>query len=522
MQTDEKDGNMYYQNILNNLENNNLSYLPYAYSHTISGDRFYIKNFGKILTCIIQNTSSLQLIRLSENFRQSDYYDMDYRQWTKFNPEKYKNCFDSQTDYINFLAVGTFHSNGYYREKCLEKLSAYDNTMHYAFLRLNDWTAPVRKLAEDIISRNIRFCSVSQILFLCPYADKILNSGRRDNSFFNEIYSYMYDFISRNSDKIDAYKIKNYDFYTRKAVYRLICRNNAISCEKFRQIISFEKHGFLQSYLITHFLQLYSPDMQKINEFLMHKSSCVRYCAMQYKYNMLHDVWNGIENLLLDSRHSIREYAVFLLKKHTDFNITEFYKQNLGGTKTVWAIAGIGENGSENDAELLLPFLESDNPKIIKWTVWSLNNLTDSLYEDIYRKLLFSKNISSSKAAYKAIVKSKIRYGSEMIYNNLINASNNNNIKIYLINILCQNEDSWERLPFLLKILRLSICPEKNKRIIMAINGRNPYKKISPVLENQIRSEIALARVKTPENISFSKFSKLLQTIELELKFVCR
>ncbi|HAS78377.1 MAG TPA: hypothetical protein DCS38_01290, partial [Ruminococcus sp.] len=219
---------------------------------------------------------------------------------------------------------------------------------------------------------------------------------------------------------------------------------------------------------------------------------------------------------------SIREYAVFLLKKHTDFNIAEFYKQNLDSTKTVWAIAGIGENGSENDAELLLPFLESDNPKIIKWTVWSLNNLTGSLYEDIYWKLLFSENISSSKAAYKAIVKSKIRYGSETIYNNLINAANNNNIKIYLINILCQNEDSWERLPFLLKILRLSICPEKNKRIIMAINGRNPYKKISPVLEKQIRSEIALAGAKTPENISFSRFSKLLQTIELELKFVCR
>lgn len=499
-----------------------ISSIPDLYSLIISGGRGCIKNTGRILTDTAENISSLQLIRLSENFRQSGFYGYAYKAWTNLNPEKYKKYFESEKDYINFLAFGTFHSNGYYREKCLKKLSDYNNTMQYVMLRLNDWAAPVRKLAEDIIRKNIRFCSVSEIIFLCPYADKILNSGRRDNSFFNEIYSYMYDFTSSHSDEIDILRLKKYDFYTRRAFYRLICRNNTLSCEKFSQIISSEKHGFLQSYLITNFMQLYSPDIQKIDEFLNHKSSCVRYCAMQHKYNMLHDIWDGIENLLLDSHHAIREYAVFLLKKHTDFNIIQFYKQNLSGEKTVYALAGIGENGSESDVQLLLPFLDSDSPKVIKWTIWAISNLAGALYRDIYWKFLFSENISSSKAAYKAIIKSKISYGSEKLYDNLINSTSNGNIKIYIVNILCKNEDSWERLPFLLKILRSDICPERNTVMAAAISHRNPYSKISAKLEKQIHSEINLSRVRTPQNLSFSKFSKLLSSLEFELKFVCR
>lgn len=508
-----------FEAVLKNFECGDFKYLPQAYCGIIECDSNYIKRLGKALTIYLRKFSASKLIRLSETFRQISSMEYLY-DWKNFDISKYANLFENKEDYKNILAIGTFHSNGYYRQQCLEKLAQYDNISHYIILRLNDWVEVVRKLAEKLIKEKITLCSPDEIFTLSIYMDKLFYSGRRNIKILNEIQSNIDDTINNHADEIDIYSIKQYDFETRKSIYKLLCKKSILSAKKFEKMIDLEKHNFCQSYLISHFLQLYTPDIQKIDEFLMHKSSYVRYYAMQYKYNQINNIWDGIENLLLDSRKAIREYAVFLLKKHTDFDIPQFYREKLNSENPLCAIIGLGETGIKSDTELIKPFLLSDKIKNTAFSISAINNLTGSENEDIYWHYLHNENTMICKSAYKAIIKSKIRYGAEKVYNEIINAESEV-LKKYLINILCFNEDSWERLPYLLSILNHKAKYTNyfhntlHKNIVyIAIEKRSVYKKISPELENKIRLSI--------EENKGNLLKQLIWGIEQDLKFMCK
>ncbi len=505
--------NEIYENALKNIENINSNYLFTAYMGLSIYNANYTKRLGKAVTKRLSEMSSIQLIRLSETFR-SSYYNENH-DWKNFNFEKCKNFFDCEEDYINVLALGTFHPVGYFRLECMKKLSEYNGNTHYFILRLNDWVEVIRNSAEEILKNKIKKCSVTEILYLTTYAEKVFHSGRRDNQFIKSIYSQFKEILDNNN--IDVYSIKSYDLYTRKIIYKFLSSDKIISSEEFETIINSEKDSFCQSYLISHFLKLYQPDIKDVDKLLNHKSFYVRYEAMQYKYRTINNIWSGFENSLLDKRRIIREYAVFLLNKHTDFNIRQFYINNINLPN---AITGLGETGSKEDDKILLPYLDSESPKIVSSTIYALNNLTDSKYSETYWNFLFNKNNSISKSAYQSIIKSKIRYGCKKVYNEMIK-TNDKLLKRRLLNILCKNEDSWERVPYLIKILE----KDSERIVIEAVQKRNRYKKISAELENSIRFEITEKRknsLQTKLKTGNDIVERILWGIELDFKFLCR
>lgn len=500
------------ENFFQSSENNIINSIPKAYSRIINGDREYIKCFGKALSKTISEMSGKQIIKLSESFREHTSVCWNY-DWKNFNVETIKNYTECEQDYISIIAAGTFHPNGYYRQQCLEKLAFYDGNEEYIILRLNDWIENIRKCAEKLIIQKINSCSADKFIYLSPYIYKLKYCGRRNINIINKILSVYYE-KTNSCDDINLYRIKKYDLETRKSIYIILCQKNVLSAEKMELLINMEKNNFCQSYLITHFFNLYSPDMKKTDEFLNHKSAYVRYTALQYKYNKIQNIWDGFEKFLLDKRKSIREFTAYYLRKHSDFDILQFYRENLNSENPVPAIAGLGEMGIKSDVELIIPFLKSDNSRIICAVISALSRLSQSESSEIYWKYLSDNRINVLKSAYMAVLKCKITYGCETLYNEIINSDEIR--KKYLINILCFNEDSWERLPFLLCLadFRKKHYKSTEYNIVHAICNRNIYKNISPALADKIRNSIQLNREKLSNEIIWG--------IEKDLQYMCK
>ncbi|MBS6396600.1 MAG: hypothetical protein KH452_05560 [Clostridiales bacterium] len=62
---------------------------------------------------------------------------------------------------------------------------------------------------------------------------------------------------------------------------------------------------------------------------MKNKSAVIRRRALEYKYEHIKGSWEGLEELLLDSSRGIREYAAYILSRHGDLNIREYYFAHL-------------------------------------------------------------------------------------------------------------------------------------------------------------------------------------------------
>ena len=225
-------------------------------------------------------------------------------------------------------------------------------------------------------------------------------------------------------------------------------------------------------------------------------------------YQMNQSLWKDIENDLLDRSYTIREYVRFLLKKHTQMNVLEYYIHHL--PKSI-AILGISEVGTSQDIDILLPYLESEQERIVKVTIQALSRLMKEKGQDIYWHFLLDERISLSKAAFQSIQKNKVHFGAQLIYETY-QKSTIEHLSKYLLMILLE-EDSWERLPYLLELYYYPY--EKMRQLIhLRINQRNPYKKISPQLKEKIMSSLMNQKNNIPNNVQ--------ESILFDLKFICK
>lgn len=73
---------------------------------------------------------------------------------------------NAQEQYVAILCMGTFHSNGYFRQSCMEELAQYEESLPFLVIRLNDWVEEIRNSAYDLVMYRIKTCGIKE-LFIC-------------------------------------------------------------------------------------------------------------------------------------------------------------------------------------------------------------------------------------------------------------------------------------------------------------------------------------------------------------------
>lgn len=485
-----------------------------SYIHIVYGGLGYGKSdlnsmIGDAIRVHLEGYSESQVIRLSELFRQ--YTSLEWLiNWEKINLKDIKSDFQQETDYFYALVVGSFHPNGYFREKCILELSNYPKSLSYIVLRLNDWVEPVRRCAEELVYLKVQNCSLDEIFRAILSFHKVQRSLRRDGRELQNIYECLLKRIENEIVSFPMEQIFQYDYEIRKNIYKILFSKKIIELKKVDLLLTKEKQSYCKALIISGLFNYYQCTIQQVDDYLKNENGFVERKALEYKYSLLNGVWDGLEDMLLDRVYCIREYVTWILRKHSNLNILDFYKNRLVGNSMQIAIMGIGENGDKDQVSLLLPYLSHEDNKIVKVTLLTLGKLMGCDGYDMYWQYLMDERLEVSKSAYLSIQKNQILYGAKKLYDEY-QVNKLYHVRRYLV-LLIMQENSWERLPYLLGFYGNAQLAELQDKIQMKIRCRNMYGKISLEQAKLIENEMDEKKDVIPKNI--------LEDIRFELKYV--
>lgn len=165
---------------------------------------------------------------------------------------------------------------------------------------------------------------------------------------------------------------------------------------------------------------------------------------------------------------------------------------------------GVGENGSAEDADVLVEYLYADRPRLVKNALKALSTLRvvkiGKVYlADVYWKHLNASDTSVAKAAYQAICKSDISYGAGRLYQALAGCTDDNTRK-YLVRLLVK-EPSWERLPYLLLLYEPGSWTAEALQIRRAVCFRSVYARITRKWADFIMETMEQRKDKIPDGL---------------------
>ena len=280
--------------------------------------------------------------------------------------------------------------------------------------------------------------------------EKVKKAERREREQILEIEKQIHEILSVKILEISMDEIHTYHISVKNEIYRIFSNYKILNADQMNRLIILEKTGYGKTLLIRSMLQNYPCSKDQMEQYLQSKNSIVRYYALVCRYEKQKEIWDGIEDMLMDKSKRIREYVSYLLKKHSDFSVLDYYKKQLEKHVTSTAVLGIGEHGNKGDIAWIEPFLESEIDQIAAAALLAYGNLAAQEGEACYWKYLFDCRQMISVRAYRLIQKYKIRYGASTLYHAYVRQENPV-LKKYLLNLLFR-EPSWNRLPFLLRI----------------------------------------------------------------------
>lgn len=470
----------------------------------------YAYEIAGTYTSQLADITPKQLIRMEERWRCD--IDMAWNiEWQKVSIDRKQLSRLNNTEYLSVLKLGTFHGNGYYRQKCMEALASYEETLSFLVLRLNDWVSPIRESAFSLVQKRLETCGIHELFEALPMFAKVKDSRRRSDEHVLQIDRQIMSILSAKISVMPVDDIHTYDVNIKNAIYRIVSKSRILDEDSMKRLLELEKTGYGKTVLIRGIFQHYQCDEEQIRQCLQSNSSIVRYYALLYRYKKQQNIWHGIETMLMDKSRRIRDYVSYVLKKHSDFSVLDYYKKRLKENVTSIAILGISEHGSRPEIGIIKPFLHAEDEHIAAAALQAYGRLAVQEGEELYWRYLFDCRQMISTRAYRMIWKYNICYGAATLYHAYL-CHENTRLGEYLLNLLLR-EPSWERLPFILRLYGKENLPETiESNLQRAIRTRNMYARISTKQAQEIYDILQEKNDIIPKDIK--------EGIEFDIKYV--
>jgi len=279
------------------VRNGKQNFLPVVYQMLVSKDEDVVRYAASEIANYMKGLDSAQIIKLDENFR--GYSSMEWTiNWERIDLGRWKECITCKEDYLWVLRLGTFHPNGYFREKCVRELAGEHASVRFAILRLNDWVEEVREAATAASAR-VSELSAEELVACLPYLAKVMCGMRGDRCGLREVEAHIAEGIAKQLDKVDIDNLGKYDIRARKYLYRLMLERKIWNKDEVNRALDREKCGQCQRVLMTTFLRYYKCSLEELDIYLQHKNKIVQRKAFEQKYSLVGDYWPGVEEMLL-------------------------------------------------------------------------------------------------------------------------------------------------------------------------------------------------------------------------------
>lgn len=245
-----------------------------------------------------------------------------------------------------------------------------------------------------------------------------------------------------------------------------------------------EKDSFGMTMLIKGILSHPDCTLERAKKYLTYPSAQIRKRALAYRYECLKDSWPGLDSMLLDSSRGVREYASYILEQHTNLDIRDYYLSHLRDERPDYVILGLSEYSHRGNVTALLPGLKSPIKRVQKYTLLALGQQEDFEDEELLWKYLLDEQEDISKAACISIQKRGFYSGAEKLYCAYC-SSKKEHQKRYLLRLLLR-ENSWNRLPWLIRLYNEGLPEQEKQSIKGGIHCRFMYVRVSEMQKEEI------------------------------------
>ena len=233
------------------------------------------KKIAQAFVQYLDACSVKKLVRLDEECRKS-YYGVDFHDkvqldWNviNFSRERFPDLSDKE--YSAVLRFGTCHSNGYFRQMCMEQLAGYEGSLPYLIIRMNDWVKAIREQAFLHAQKIILNCSVTELFSAFPMVNKVQNSGRREKDNIDTIEKLIYENIIEKFHACILDDIINADITVKNAVYHFLKQNKALSLKQMNELLKREKTSYGKGLLIEGIFKHFDCSQEQLNRYLSDK-----------------------------------------------------------------------------------------------------------------------------------------------------------------------------------------------------------------------------------------------------------
>ena len=470
----------------------------YTYAQLLLENFFHVndklqKTIAQSLLEILNSLSAKKWYTFSDDCRGSEYYShsnylmVQGVSQSDLTREKYPHLSDEE--YSALLCIGTFHYNGYFREKCLRKLADHNGHLRYFYIRMNDWVKEIRDASAELLMLLLPKCPLYDIIKDTPILEKLRFTRRRSEKDVGEILSIIFGRIKNELNEEHIRQLLSEEPYVRNSFYRFGCQNGLFSKEILEYIIEHEPFGSSKELVLMHKLSRFGCSESEYDRYIRHKCPNVRYTALLKKYETLGSAWDGLDELLTDRSSKVRTLAAFILKKYKGFDAREYYLGLLGTENTPIAVTDLGIYGTKADAEAVKSFISSDNAAIARKALRSYGKLMGAEGEDTYWEQLCSEDNRMSRDAYRIITENRIIYSPESLWNEYQRHADPAH-RARFVNLLCRQTD-WERMIYLVKLYADDSLDDTLKdKIAASLRHQNVYKRLSAETADELISVI--------------------------------
>ncbi len=437
----------------------------------LDGEKKLQKRIADIYLCKLKNSDIDEIIDFSYRCR-GGWYETDIFFWN----ESYKNASFSRSkfshlnneQYAAMLWVGCFDSNGYCRENCLNELGTsmaeFYSDKHKTrlscimplMLRMSDNVEIIEKKAFSLSVSAVKNADIKNFSIYLPVLEHLSRSARVNNLNFQYISDIFADKLKKEFSAMDVTDIAKKITEPKSLLLRFAGKYPVFSYEQTKSLISTvrneqQKISLFRS-MITFYKDSFSPD-----EYLSDKCRRIRYTAANYKYETEGLPWDGLYDALLDSSSSLRELAVYVLKKHYGLNAHDYYSDKLGeavnsGNISLISVCinGISEYGGKDDIPLIEQYLNAEDQRLRKSAIIAYGKIMGINGSDIYWEHITNDSGSGMIAAFRMTKKYHVHYPEDDIYDLCLDNIGNKRGEIAAKLLLpC---DTWKKLMYALEL----------------------------------------------------------------------
>jgi len=348
-----------------------LAGIPAAFPLLLSDDPNLRLRAARTIAQRIGRVPIGQLAKLDPLFRQQTSLEWDLRRIRKSPADLFAPSL-TEGERTAVLGLASFHPDGHFREKAVKMLARIRTgaELPYLVIRLNDWVPVIWNRSHAAIRDRLRQENARAIVGALPLIFRLRGRSRRNH---HDLVLSAIAILSgpRARPELEI-GLRSKDPQIRRCCYQAIVEAKAFDRPALLEHLLRDPLPAIRSFG----LRLISPDLtlEEIRPYrsalLSDRSAAVRLSALRmlHRFDQAESIAE-LERAVSDEDPAVREAARYLVKDRDGArDLAAHYRELLQGRPAVCpgSISGLGETGRADDAKYVRPFLEAEDPRLVR------------------------------------------------------------------------------------------------------------------------------------------------------------